>query len=312
LEFRRLGRSGLEVSVVGLGCNNFGGRIDYDATKAVIDRAIDVGINFLDTADVYGGRGKSEELMGRALQGRRHEVVLATKFASPMGEGPMTAGTSRKYIIEALEDSLRRLDTDYIDLYQVHRPDQKTPIEETMRALDDLVASGKVRYLGNSNFAGWQVASAHYVAQANHWAPFISAQNEYSLLNRRVESEVIPAVEEFGQGMLPFFPLASGLLTGKYRRDQDRPEGARLSQGPMADRMLTDRNFDTVERLEEFAQGHGHTLLELAISWLASQPSVSSVISGATKPEQVEQNATAAEWKLSTEELAEVDQITGR
>ena len=312
MEYRRLGHSGLEVSVVGLGCNNFGGRIDYDATKAVIDRAIDVGINFLDTADSYGGRGKSEELMGRALKGRRHEVVLATKFASPMGEGPMTAGTSRKYIFQAVEDSLRRLETDYIDLYQVHRPDAKTPIEETMRALDDLVSSGKVRYLGNSNFAGWQIASAHYVAQANHQAPFISAQNEYSLLNRRIESEVVPAAEAFGQGLLPFFPLSSGMLTGKYRRDQDRPEGARLSQGPMADRMLTDRNFEIVEKLEEYAQARSHTLLELAISWLASQPAVSSVISGATKPEQVEQNAEAAGWKLTAEELADVDQITKR
>ncbi|MEZ4502373.1 MAG: aldo/keto reductase [Dehalococcoidia bacterium] len=311
MEFRRLGHSGLEVSVVGLGTNNFGGRIDYDATKAVIDKSLEVGINLFDTADVYGGRGKSEELIGRAIQGRRHEVVLATKFASPMGEGPMTSGTSRKYIMQAVEDSLRRLDTDYIDLYQVHRPDPKTPVEETMRALDDLVTSGKVRYLGNSNYSGWQIAESHYVAQANHWAPFISAQNQYNLLTRGAEAEVIPAAERFGQGMLPFFPLASGMLTGKYKRDS-RPEGARLSQGPAADRTLTDRNFDIVEKLEEFAQARGHTLLELAFSWLASQPSVGSVIAGATKPEQVEANAAAAGWRLDAEEMAEVDQITRR
>jgi aryl-alcohol dehydrogenase-like predicted oxidoreductase len=312
VEYRKLGRSGLEVSVVGLGTNNFGQRVDAEGTAAVINRAIDVGINFIDGADVYGGRGASEEFIGKALKGRRHEVVLATKFASPMGEGPMMKGTSRRYIMNAVEDSLRRLETDYIDLYQVHRPDWDVPIEETLRALDDLVTSGKVRYLGNSNFAGWQVAASHYVAQANHYAPFISAQNAYSLLDRRIEAEVIPACEQFGVGMIPYSPLASGLLTGKYKRGADRPEGARLSSGPMADRMLTERNFEAVEQLEEFANVRGHSLLELAVSWLACQPSVGSVIAGATKPDQVDQNAAAAGWKLTAEELAELDGITRR
>jgi aryl-alcohol dehydrogenase-like predicted oxidoreductase len=237
--------------------------------------------------------------------------VIATKFASPMGEGPMTAGTSRRWIMQAVEDSLRRLDTDYIDLYQVHRPDLDTPDDETLRALDDLVRSGKVRYIGNSNYSGWQIAHNHWIAETRGYTPFISAQNEYSLLNRRIEAEVIPAAEKFGLGLLPFFPLASGLLTGKYKRDE-RPEGSRLSSGPMADRMLTDRNFETVERLEEFATQRGHTLLELAFSWLATQRFVGSVIAGATRPEQVKANAAAASWRLTPEEMAEVDQITKR
>ncbi len=310
MEYRNLGRSGLQVSVVGLGTNNFGRRLDADATRAVLEKAIDSGINLLDTADIYGPRGLSEEYIGRAIAGRRHEVVLATKFAGAMGEGPMTSGASRAYIMRAVEDSLRRLGTDYIDLYQVHFPDPKTPIEETLRALDDLVSAGKVRYIGNSNFAGWQIASAHYVAQRDRLAPFVSAQNEYNLLNRRAEAEVIPAATAFGLGIIPFLPLASGLLTGKYRRDT-RPEGARLSaESPQSQRLLTDRNFEVVERLEQFAQQQGHTLLELAFSWLASQPIVASVIAGATRPEQVEANATAASWRLSADEFAEVDRIT--
>ena len=310
MEFRNLGNSGLQVSVIGLGCNNFGMRIDLDGTKDVISAAIDEGINLLDTADVYGGRGKSEELMGAALKGRRHEVVLATKFASPMGEGPMHQGGSRKWIMQAVEDSLRRLQTDYIDLYQVHRPDDKTPIEETMRALDDLVTQGKVRYIGHSNFSGWMTAEAHYVARYEHLTPFVSAQNEWSLLNRRVEHDLVPACARFNVGILPYFPLASGLLTGKYRRGQDAPEGTRLSAGPFGARMLTDRNYDIVEKLEAFAQARGHTILELAIGWLASQPTVSSVIAGATKPEQVKSNVESGSWRLTAEEMAEVDALT--
>ena len=310
MEFRNLGNSGLQVSVIGLGCNNFGMRIDLDGTKDVLSAAIDEGINLLDTADVYGGRGKSEEMMGVALKGRRHEVILATKFASPMGEGPMKTGASRKWIMEAVEDSLRRLQTDYIDLYQVHRPDDKTPIEETMRALEDLVRSGKVRYLGHSNFSGWMTAEAHYVAKYEHLTPFVSAQNEWSLLNRRVEHDLVPACARFNVGILPYFPLASGMLTGKYKRGQDAPEGTRLSAGPFGARMLTDRNYETVEKLEAFAQDRGHTILELAIGWLASQPTVSSVIAGATKPEQVKSNVESGNWRLTAEEMAEVDTIT--
>ncbi len=311
MEYRHLGRSGLEVSVVGIGCNNFGGRMDGAATDAVVGKSIDMGINLFDTADVYGGQGKSEELLGRALKGKRQDVVIATKFASPMGEGPMHAGGSRRWIIQAVEDSLRRLGTDYIDLYQVHRPDPKTPLEETVRALDDLVTSGKVRYLGNSNFAGWQIASAAWIQKTEHLEPFVSAQNQYSLLERRIEQEVIPAAEEFGLGVLPFFPLASGLLTGKYRRGEEAPEGTRLA-GPMGARSLNDRNFDVVERLEEWARAHDHTLLELAFGWLATKPYISSVIAGATRPEQVEANAQAAAWRLTPEEMAEVDEISKR
>ncbi|MCK9495691.1 MAG: aldo/keto reductase [Dehalococcoidia bacterium] len=313
MEYRKLGRSGLEVSIVGLGTNNFGQRMKDPAdAAAVVHACLDEGINFFDTADVYGGRGPSEEFLGKALKSHRQDAVIATKFASPMGEGPMTSGGSRRWIMQAVEDSLRRLETDYIDLYQVHRPDPNTPEEETLRALDDLVTQGKVRYLGNSNYSGWQIANSHWIAQTRGFAPFISAQNEYSLLNRRVEAEIVPAAQQFGLGVLPFFPLASGLLTGKYRRNADAPEGTRLASGPMADRMLTDKNFDTVEALEEFATQRGHTLLELAFSWLATQPHVGSVIAGATRPEQVKANAAAAAWRLTPEEMAEVDQITKR
>jgi aryl-alcohol dehydrogenase-like predicted oxidoreductase len=312
MEYRNLGRSGLQVSVVGIGCNNFGRRMDYDATETVVNAALDLGITLFDTSDSYGGEGRSEQFLGRALKGKRQNVVLATKFASPMGEGPMRSGGSRRYIMQAVEDSLSRLDTDYIDLYQMHFPDPNTPLEETCRALDDLVTSGKVRYIGNSNFAGWQIASAAWIQKTEHLAPFISAQNEYSLLDRRIEQEVVPAAEHYGLGILPFFPLASGLLTGKYRRGAPPPEGARLSQGPMAERTLTDRNFDIVERLEEWAQQRGHTLLELAFGWLASKPYTPSVIAGATKPEQVKSNADAAAWRLTAEEMAEVNEMTKR
>jgi aryl-alcohol dehydrogenase-like predicted oxidoreductase len=309
VDYRRLGRSGLEVSVVGIGCNNFGRRCDRDQTKAVVDQAIEVGINLFDTADIYGGDGMSEQFLGKALDGRRHDVVLATKFAGPMGEGPMRRGASRKYIMDAVDASLTRLNTDYIDLYQVHFPDPETPMEETVRALDDLVSSGKVRYLGNSNFSGWQIAHADWIARTNHQTPFIAAQNEWSLLRRGVEKEIVPAAQAFGLGVLPFFPLASGLLTGKYKRGEAAPDGTRLSAGPMAERALTDRNFDIVEPLHEYAQQHGHTLLELAFSWLASHPAVGSVIAGATKPEQVISNAESAGWVLTAEERADVDAI---
>jgi len=304
-----LGRSGLEVSVVGIGCNNFGRRCDQEQTTAVVDKALEVGINLFDTADIYGGDGRSEQFLGKALEGRRQDAVVATKFSGPMGDGPMRRGTSRRYIMDAVDASLTRLNTDYIDLYQVHFPDAETPMEETVRALDDLVRAGKVRYLGNSNFSGWQIAHADWIAQTNHQTPFIAAQNQWSLLQRGVESEIVPAAQAFGLGVLPFFPLASGMLTGKYKRGTDAPEGTRLAEGPMAARSLTDRNFDIVEPLEVYALEHGHTLLELAFSWLASHPAVSSVIAGATKPEQVESNAEATGWVLTAEERAEVNAI---
>ena len=312
MEYRNLGRSGLQVSIVGIGCNNFGGRMDAKGTDAVVGKALDMGITLFDSADVYGGAGKSEEFLGKALKGKREDAIVATKFAMKMGEGPMKSGGSRRYIMQAVEDSLRRLETDYIDLYQMHAPDPTTPTEETVRALDDLVTSGKVRYLGNSNYAGWQIANASWVQKNEGLEPFVSAQNQYSLLDRSIEREVIPACEAFGLGMLPFFPLASGLLTGKYRRGESAPEGTRLAAGPMGERMLTDQNFDIVEKLEDWARAHDHTILELAFSWLATKPYISSVIAGATKPEQVDANAAAAAWRLTDAEMAEVDQISKR
>lgn len=313
MEFKNLGRSGLQVSVVGLGCNNFGMRCDFDQSQTVVHKALDEGINLFDTADVYGGAGKSEEFLGKILKGKRNDVVIATKFAMKMGEGPMKSGGSRKYIMSAVEDSLRRLDTDYIDLYQMHRPDPTVPMEETLRALDDLVRAGKVRYIGHSNYAGWQAAEAHFTAQRGGYTPFISAQNEYSLLERRIENELVPACNQYGVGILPFFPLASGFLTGKYKQGQDLPGGTRLaSAGPMAARILTDKNYEMLGKLEEFAEQRGKTMVDLAIGWLASLSPVGSVIAGATKPEQVSQNVAAGNWRLTAEELAEVDVISKR
>ncbi len=310
MEYRRLGNSGLEVSMVGLGCNNFGMRIDQAATEAVVGQALDCGINLFDTADIYGG-AKSEEFLGKALGARRQQAVIATKFAGGMGEGPMRRGASRRYIMQAVEDSLRRLGTDYIDLYQVHFPDPATPLEETLRTLDDLVRSGKVRYIGNSNFAGWQIAAAHWIAKTEHLEPFISAQNAYSLLNRSAESEVGPACAAYGVGILPHTPLGGGLLTGKYRAGEPPPQGVRFSDpSPWSQRMLSDRNLQLVEALRTFAEERGHTLVELAFSWLSQQPQVASVIAGATKPEQVEQNVAAALWRLTEDELAEIHRLT--
>jgi aryl-alcohol dehydrogenase-like predicted oxidoreductase len=313
MEYRNLGHSGLLVSSVGLGCNNFGMRIDAGRTKAVVDKAVELGINFFDTADVYGGRGKSEEFLGAAIKPHRRNVIIATKFRTPMGEGPLWAGGSRKYIFEAVDASMKRLDTDYIDLYQMHFPDPQTPIEETIRALDDVVRSGRVRYVGCSNYAGWQVVEAQWVARTEHLSPFISAQNQYNLLDRRIERDLVPACEKYGLGVLPYFPLASGFLTGKYRPGQPAPEGTRLAaMGQRADATLNDKNFDLLTKLEDFAQQRGHTMLDLAIGWLASHAYVPSVIAGATKPDQVEQNVAAGSWKLTPEEMAEVNALTRR
>ncbi len=313
MEYKNLGRSGLKVPVVGLGCNNFGRRCDQGATTAIVDKALELGVNFFDTADVYGPGGLSEEYLGVALQGRRRDAVVATKFVGPMGEGPLWGGASRRYISDAVEASLRRLQTDYIDLYQIHFPDTATPIDETLRALDDLVRQGKVRYFGCSNFSGWQVVEAQWTTKTEHLSPVVSAQNQYSLLDRRIERELVPACNAYGLGVLPYFPLASGFLTGKYTQGQPPPEGTRLAgAGPMAARVLTEENFGTLTKLQSFADAAGHSMVDLAIGWLVSQPHVSSVIAGATKPEQVEQNVAAAEWRLTAEELAEVDKITRR
>ncbi len=313
MEYRNLGRSGLQVSVVGLGCNNFGRRCDVEQTAAVVNKALELGVTLFDTADIYGPRGLSEEYLGKALEGHRRDVVVATKFVGPMGEGPLWGGASRRYIFEAVESSLRRLGTDYIDLYQIHFPDARTPIEETLRALDDVVRQGKVRYAGCSNFAGWQVVEAQWTARTQHFAPLVSAQNQYNLLDRRIERELVPAAKAYGLGILPYFPLASGFLTGKYHAGEPRPEGTRLAgAGPAAGRIMTAENFATLSKLSTFAESRGRSMVELAVGWLASQPHVGSVIAGATKPEQVEENVAAGEWRLTAEELAEVDAATRR
>lgn len=311
MEMRNLGNSGLKVSVCGLGTNNFGMRMSEQSdVNAVVHKALDLGVTLFDTADIYGG-GRSEEMLSVALGSRRHEVIVATKFGIPMEKGPYAGGASRRYIMEAVDASLRRLNTDYIDLYQQHFPDANTPIEETLSALDSLVQQGKVRYLGNSNFTGWQTAEAHFVAKELGTEPFVSAQNNYSLVTRDIEKDLVPATNKYGLGVLPFFPLAGGALTGKYKRGEAPPEGTRMAgMGKNAGRFLSDRNFDITERLEAFAQECGHTLVDLAFGWLASQPHVPSVIAGATKVGQIEENAKAVEWALSAEELATVDEIT--
>ena len=312
MTYRRLGSSGLLVSVVGLGCNNFGRKLDADGTRAVVDAALDAGITLFDTADIYGTpHGASEEFLGAALKGRRDEVVLATKFGMDMeglnGNDRGVRG-SRSYIIRAVEASLRRLDTDHLDLYQMHEPDRGTPIDETLAALDHLVRSGKVRYLGNSNFAGWQIADADWTARAAGLTPFISAQNQYSLLAREAEQEVVPACEHFGLGLLPFFPLNSGLLSGKYSRDEKPAAGSRLSL-PRYQRWLDGADWDTIEALTAFGADRGHSLLDVAIAGLAARPAVTSVIAGATTPEQIRQNVAAGSWELTAADVAALDEI---
>jgi len=298
----------LTASAVGLGCNNFGMRIDADRSREVVHAALDAGIDFFDTADVYGAT-RSEEFLGRALAGRRDEAVVATKFGSPLGEG--RGGASAAWVAQACEDSLRRLATDRIDLYQLHQPDPDVPIEETLGALDELVRAGKVREIGNSNFTAAQIDEAADLSAAKGWARFVTAQNHYSLLDRRPQAEVVPACERHGLLMLPYFPLASGLLTGKYRRGEAAPEGTRLSLMPASrvDRVLNERNFDLVERLTAWAGTRGHSILDLAFAWLAAQPAMGPIIAGATSPDQVRANVAAAGWALSDDELDEVDGI---
>ncbi len=304
MKLRRLGASGLKVSEVGLGCNNFGMRIDEKATDTVVGAAIDAGITLFDTADIYGGT-KSEEFLGKALGKRRGDIVLATKFGMRIGDDERRKGGSRRWIMRAVEDSLTRLKTDWIDLYQMHSPDPDTPIDETLRALDDLVTQGKVRYLGNSNFSGWQIADADWTAAGS--SRFVSAQNQYSLLERRAEHEVLPACENFGLGFLPFFPLGSGLLSGKYKRGEKPPEGTRLAAwGSRGAAALSDKNFDKVEKLTDWAGERGHTILELAFAWLLGHEVVSSVIAGATSVEQINANAATTAWELTADEVDEV------
>jgi aryl-alcohol dehydrogenase-like predicted oxidoreductase len=309
MDYRRLGASGLTVSVVGLGTNNFGMKLDDDGCREVLDAALDAGITLIDTADSYG---QSEARLGALLKGRRDDVVLATKFGSDVTRMGLDNGAdwgargSRRYVRRAVEASLTRLQTDWIDLYQLHRPDPLTPIEETLSALDDLVREGKVRYVGHSNFSGFETAHAEWTARTRGFERFVSAQNEYSLLKTRAETELVPALLEYGIGLLPYFPLASGVLTGKYRRGADLPEGSRLKAWGMS---ISDRDFDKVERLTAFAQERGRSLLDVAIGGLAARPTVSSVIAGATSAEQVRANAAAGEWVPTAEDLAALKEI---
>ena len=309
MELRRLGDSGLLISAVGLGTNNFAGRLHDEAARAVLNEAFDLGVTFIDTADVYGrgseeGTGGSESQLGRLLAGRRNRFILATKVGMPMTESPLERGASRRWIMAEVENSLRRLRTDYIDLYQVHAPDAETPIEETLRALDDLVGSGKVRYVGHSNFAAWQLADADWTARTERLARPISAQMHYNLLNRVIQSEVIPACRAHGLGLIPYFPLESGFLTGKYRPGGDGR--GRLAESARAGEVMSAANFERIGRLEAFAVERAHTLLDLAFGWLLSQPIVGSVIASASTPDQVQANVAAAEWRLSTEQMEAV------
>ncbi|HUD86314.1 MAG TPA: aldo/keto reductase [Xanthobacteraceae bacterium] len=311
MQKRRLGTAGPEVTLVGLGTNNFGRRIDFEASRLVVSKALDCGITLIDTADAYGNEGASEEFLGRLLGSRRKDVVLATKFGLPIDGAGTPGGASRRYIMTAVEASLRRLKTDWIDLYQLHRPDAQTPIEETLRALDDLVQAGKVRHIGCSNLSAAQLEEALTVSQRHGLASFITCQDEYNLLSRGLEKDRVPVMGRHGLGLLPYVPLASGLLTGKYQSNAPPPPGSRLAYSARhVGRVLNARNWRMVEALQAFAAKRSHTLLELAMSWLASRPYMSSIIAGATKPEQVEQNIAAVGWTLSPDDLAEIDRIT--
>lgn len=308
--YRPLGQSGLRVSKVGVGTNAFGARVDQATTTKIVSTAIDQGINLFDTADFYSG-GLSEEFLGKALAKRRDHVVLATKFGMlQTAAEPWDAHGSRRFIQRAVEDSLRRLDTDYIDLYQLHRPDPTTPITETLRTLSGLITDGKVRYIGCSNFSGWQVTEAHWAAKELGIDGFISAQNEYSLYNRSAQIELTPACGAAGMGILPYYPLAAGLLTGKYHRGEDAPEGSRLAMSSQSKKLAT-ADFDRIEALERYAADRGVSLLTLAISGLAAQPMVGSVISGVSRPEQIAWNIEAASWEPTTEDLDALDEIPG-
>jgi aryl-alcohol dehydrogenase-like predicted oxidoreductase len=321
METRNLGRSGLRISALGLGCNNLGGRLDHGASLRVVHAALDLGITFFDTADVYpvGKSGLSEQYLGEALGERRQDVIVATKFGSPRNRpagvapgGGVQGGGSRRYIMDAVETSLRHLHTDYIDLYQMHRPDPLTPIDETVRTLDDLIRQGKVRYVGCSNFPAWRVVDAVRVAEALGVERFVSCQDEYSLLVRYVDPELIPAMQSLGLGMLPYFPLAAGMLTGKYELDGPLPQGTRFAQWPKAltERFMAEPNAGMYRALQAFCRARGRSLLELAISWLLMRPTVASVIAGASTPEQLAQNVDATGWMLSAEDMAELDALT--
>lgn len=314
MDQKNLGHSGLQVSIVGLGCMNFHTMNDAAQSAAIVHKALELGVNLFDVADVYGDRGKSEEYLGEALGSRRKEVIVATKFAGPMSdERSDMRGGSRRYIMQAVEASLSRLNTDYIDLYQIHFYDNTTPVEETLRALDDLVTQGKVRYYGCSNYNGWQITDAQWTARTDNLNGFISAQNRYSLLTREPEKDVVPVCEKFGLGILPYFPLESGLLTGKYKKGEDFPEGTRLNKWASFAKgaFASEDKVNKAEALRDLAEHHGASLLDFAMGWLASRPQVSSVIAGVTSPEQLEQNVIAGQWRADSETLEAIEAITG-
>jgi aryl-alcohol dehydrogenase-like predicted oxidoreductase len=310
VQYRQLGKSGLRVSAIGLGTNQFGGKVDQAGVNRIIDSAIDLGINLIDTADVYT-KGQSETTLGVALQGKWDKVVLATKVYNPTGEGPNDYGSSRYHITNGVEASLKRLQSDHIDLLQLHRYDATAPLDEILRALDDLVRAGKVRYIGASNYMAWQLAEANALAEQHGWTRFISVQNHYHMFERDIEREVLPYCKARNVGILPYFPLAGGFLTGKYRRGEAAPAGSRGESSPYVQKYMTDANYKKVEALESWAKERGHTMGELAHVWLLAHPEVSSVISGATKIEQIQANAASADWHLSADELTEVNNLLG-
>ncbi|WP_428376742.1 aldo/keto reductase [Lichenicoccus sp.] len=316
MELRNLGRSGLRVSAVGLGCNNLGGRIDLAASHRVVEAALEAGITLFDVADIYGRDshyGASEEALGEILGSRRNDIVLATKFGMKMNDAGTLMGASRRYIMQAVEASLRRLCTDWIDLYQLHTPDPLTPIDETLRALDDVIQSGKVRYIGCSNLAPWQVVQAEHVGREIGSNRFVSCQDDFSLITDGLRCHLLPALEAYGLGLLPYFPLAGGLLTGKYRRNTAPPADSRFGRfARLGNPYLNDRNFDRVEQLEAVARGHGHSLVELAFGWLLAQGPVASVIAGATRPGQVQANVAAGSKRLDPATLAAIEAVLAR
>lgn len=308
MEYRQLGRSGLRVSAIGLGGNTFGNGADEAQTARIIGRALDIGVNFIDTADIYS-RGVSEQHVGKAIKGRRREALIATKVRGRMGDLPNDEGLSRKHIMDGIEASLSRLETDYVDLYQVHQVDTNTPIYETLSALDDLVRQGKVRYIGCSNFAAWQICEALWASDRKNLTPFVSVQPRYNIFDRAIERELVPFCRQYGIGIIPYSPLAGGILTGKYRAGEAPPADTRAGRQDRLRAQLTSDTLGKVGALNKWAQDRGHTAGELALAWLLSRPEVSSIIAGATRPEQVDENAKAAEWKLSQDDLKEIDQV---
>jgi aryl-alcohol dehydrogenase-like predicted oxidoreductase len=308
MEYRNLGKAGVKVSAIGIGCNQFGGKVDIDGTKAVIHQALDSGINFFDTADVYSA-GVSEEYVGAALEGQWQKVVIATKVRYKMGDGPNDMGASRYHILNGVEASLRRLRTDHIDLYQIHEWDETVRVDEMLRALDDLVRSGKVRYIGASKFSAWQLSHSNTIADLRGWEQFISIQAHHHMLEREIERELLPYCRFANIGILPFFPLAGGFLTDKYKRGEPVPAGSRGEFSQYVKHYLTDANFDKLDKLRAFADSRGHTLHDLAFAWLLNNKQISSVIAGATTPEQVTQNAATVDWQLSTEDMTELGKL---